>query len=249
MTEERYQRELVEVARPYWAAEAEITRRFFANKPAKEDWIYYLKAAVYKELNPVIGYGPTEGYACGLHMEFRELVDRFDRLDRDVDRRAFYDALKMMTEEFHHYVVLAEVLEYLLGRKLTPEDPVQLSEDKKLNEMRRAYVELGEECLKRAMGLTEGGGSSTFREGAKLKGGEIEDRIASAMKVIYVDEKDHYEEAAMAAARAVRSEDDLARMKEAIREVSIQRVAMRNEMFRDPMTQDEIDGVVAKNAS
>ena len=249
MTEERYQRELVEVARPYWAAEAEITRRFFANKPAKEDWIYYLKAAVYKELNPVIGYGPTEGYACGLHMEFRELVDRFDRLDRDVDRRAFYDALKMMTEEFHHYVVLAEVLEYLLGRKLTPEDPVQLSEDKKLNEMRRAYVELGEECLKRAMGLTEGGGSSTFREGAKLKGGEIEDRIASAMKVIYVDEKDHYEEAAMAAARAVRSEDDLARMKEAIREVSIQRVAMRNEMFREPMTQDEIDGVVAKNAS
>ncbi len=81
-----YEAELIAVAQPFWNAEAEITRRFFAGKPSREHYLRYLKAAVYKELNPVIGYGPTTGYANGLHMEFATLVGRFDGLDRDVAR-------------------------------------------------------------------------------------------------------------------------------------------------------------------
>ena len=58
-----HEAELIAVARPFWDAEAEITRRFFAGKPGREHYLRYLKAAVYKELNPVIGYGATTGYA------------------------------------------------------------------------------------------------------------------------------------------------------------------------------------------
>ena len=238
---------LIAAAKPFWDAEAEITRRFFAGPPSRDDYIHYLRSAVYKELNPVIGYGPTDGYANGLHMEFCDIVERFRGLDGEIDRRDMLGALKMMTEEFEHYVVLAEVLEFVLGRKLTQDDPRQLPEDATLNEMRRRYVESGDPCLVAAMGLTEGGGASTFREASKLSGGALEEKLAGAMKLIHDDEKDHYEDAAADAARAVRTDGDLARMKHAVREVSIQRVRMRNEQFRFQMSDAEIDALIAEN--
>ena len=238
---------MIAVAKPFWDAEAEITRRFFAGPPSRDDYVRYLRSAVYKELNPTIGYGATDGYANALHMEFCDIVDGFRGLGTGVDRRDMLASLKMMTEEFEHYVVLAEVLEFMLDRKLTADDVHQLPEDKKLNDMRRSHVESGDPCLVAAMGLTEGGGASTFREASKLSGGELEDRLAGAMKIIHTDEKDHYEDAAVAAAEAAKSADDLERMKRAIHEVSVQRVMMRNEQFDYQMTDQEIDTLLADN--
>ena len=238
---------LVAAARPFWEAEAEIARRFFAGPPSREAWIRYLRSAVYKELNPTIGYGPTDGYANALHMAFAEIVEGFRGLDAGGDRRRMLGALKTMTEEFEHYVVLAEVLEFALGRRLTEGDAVQLPEDRRLNDMRRSHVESGDPCLAAAMGLTEGGGAGAFREAARISGGALEDRLAAAMRIVYDDEKAHYEDAAAAAAECVRSADDLARMTRAIREVSIQRVRMRNEQFDFQMTDREIAGLAAAN--
>jgi hypothetical protein len=68
--------------------------------------------------------------------------------------------------------------------------------------------------------------------------------IAKAMEVIYQDEKNHYKEAAREAARAVNNRQDLQRMKKAIREISQQRIHMRNEMFRQPLTSQEIKNCV-----
>ena len=79
-----------------------------------------------------------------------------------------------------------------------------------------------------------------FREGRKLKGGRLERMIARVMEVVYQDEKNHYKEAAREAARVLQNERDLARMKKAVHEVSLQRVYMRNEMFKEQLTSDEI---------
>ena len=239
--------QLIAVAKPFWDAEAEITQRFFGGRPSREAYIRHLRSAVYKELNPTIGYGATDGYANALHMEFCDIVDGFRNLGAVTDRREMLASLKMMTEEFEHYVVLAEVLEYILGRPLTEDDVGQLPEDRKLNDMRRGYVQSGDPCLVAAMGLTEGGGASTFREGAKLSGGEIEDRLAAAMNIIHTDEKDHYEGAAAAAAEAVQNWADLKRMKSAIREVSVQRVIMRNEQFDHQLSEKEVDTLIMNN--
>ena len=232
--------QLIAVAKPFWEAEAEIARRFFAGRPSREAYIRYLGSAVYKELNPTIGYGPTDGYANALHMAFCGILEDFPRLGAGADRRAMLTSLKMMTEEFEHYVVLAEVLEFVLGRPLDEKDIGQMPQDRKLNEMRRRYVESGDPCLVAAMGLTEGGGARTFREAAGLSGGAIEERLAAAMRIVHADEKDHYEDAAAAAAAAVGSAEELERMKRALREVSIQRVRMRNEQFDFPMTEREV---------
>lgn len=237
-----YAEALVELAKPYWDTEAELTRRFFASRPSKEVWIRYLKAAVYKELNPVIGYGSTDGYACGLHMEFSALVDRFRSVDDGLDRRAFHGRLEQMTEEFMHYIVLAEVLEDLLGRKLQREDPEQLPEDDKLNRMRHHYVNDDNTAVRAVMELTEGGGTATFREGAKLTGEAFETRLAAAFKVIADDEDGHVDHAAADLKDVVTTEDDFDAARSALLAVSMQRLHMRNEMFSHPMTAAEIDG-------
>ncbi len=59
---------LIDAAWPYWEAEAEIATRFYATA-APEDHVFYLRAQLWKELNPV------DGYFNGLHRELAALVE------------------------------------------------------------------------------------------------------------------------------------------------------------------------------
>jgi len=227
--------ELIRTALPFWETEAQITRRFFNGKPSREDHIFWLKAQLWKELHPV------DGYFTGLQKELSQLVALFPKIDKDIDRHRYHHLLEQMTQEFNHYVLMADALEYLLGHPVSAEDTFQLPQEKKLAELRRRYANSGSAVDKAAVLVTEGGGARMFREGRKLKSGRLERMIAKAMEVIYQDEKNHYKEAAREAARAVKRRQDLARMKKAIREISRQRVYMRNEMFREPLTSHEIE--------
>ena len=228
------ERELIRTALPYWETEAHITRRFFNGKPSREDHIFWLRAQLWKELHPV------DGYFTGIQKELSQLVALFPRIDKDIDRHRYHYLLQQMTQEFNHYVLMADALQYLLGHPISAEDTFQLPQEKKLAELRRGYANSGSAVDKAAVLVTEGGGARMFREGRKLGGGHLERMIAKAMKVIYQDEKNHYKEAAREAARAVKSRPDLLRMKKAIREISQQRVHMRNEMFRQPLTTEKI---------
>jgi hypothetical protein len=231
---EDVERELIGTALPYWEAEATIVRRFFKNKPNREDHIFWLKAQLWKELHPV------DGYFTGLQKELNNLAASFPEIDKTVDRHRYHSLLEQLTQEFNHYVLMADVLEYLLGHPVSADDTFQLPQEKRLGDMRRSYANSGSAVDKAAVLVTEGGGARMFREGRKLRGGRLEKMIASAMDVIYQDERNHYKEAAREAARAVRNKLDLARMKRAVHEVSLQRVYMRNEMFKEPLTSKEI---------
>lgn len=229
----QYELELIRTALPYWETEAKIVRRFFKRRPSREEHIFWLRAQLWKELHPV------DGYFSGLHRELMRLAEIFPLVDREIDRHQYSFQLEQMLQEFNHYLVMADILEELLGRKVSPEDTIQLPEEKKLQEVRKRYTEASE--IERAAVLfTEGGGAAMFREGRKVKGGSLERKIAKAMDLIYRDEKDHFREAARQAARLIRNEKDLEKMKQAIREISLQRVRMRNEMFKEPLTEKEI---------
>ena len=235
------ERELIGTALPYWEAEATIVQRFFKRKPTREDHIFWLKAQLWKELHPV------DGYFTGLQKELSNLVASFPEIDKTINRHRYHSLLEQLTQEFNHYVLMADVLEYLLGHTVSAEDTFQLPQEKKLGDIRRGYANSGSAVDKAAVLVTEGGGARMFREGRKLKGGRLESMIASAMEVVYQDEKNHYKEAAKEAARAVRNKQDLARMKKAVHEVSLQRVYMRNEMFKEPLTSDEIKSCLASH--
>jgi hypothetical protein len=226
--------ELIATALPYWETEAAIVRRFFASKPSREDHIFWLKAQLWKELHPV------DGYFTGLQKELNSLVASFPEIDKTIGRHQYHALLEQLTQEFNHYVLMADVLEFLLGHPVSASDTFQLPQEKKLGDVRRAYANSGSVVDKAAVLVTEGGGARMFREGRKLKGGRLERMIAAAMEVVYQDEKNHYKEAAREAARAVGGKRDLARMKKAICEVSLQRVYMRNEMFKESLTSAEV---------
>ncbi len=232
---DRHRRERTDpAALPYWETEALITRRFFKAGPSPEDHIFWLKAQLWKELHPV------DGYFTGLQKELSRLVALFPKIDKDIDRHRYHHLLEQMTQEFNHYVLMADALEFLLGHPISAEDTCQLQQEKKLGEIRRGYANSGSLVDKAAVLVTEGGGARMFREGRRLRGGRLERMIAQAMEVIYQDEKTHYKEAAREAARAITNRRDLQRMKKAIQKVSLQRVYMRNEMFREPLTSQEI---------
>jgi hypothetical protein len=229
------QKELIRTALPYWEAEAQIARRFFHGQPSRDDHIFWLKAQLWKELHPV------DGYFTGLQKELSQLVALFPKIDKDIDRHRYHHLLEQMSQEFNHYVLMADALEYLLGHPISAQDTFQLPQEKKLAELRREYANSGSAVDKAAVLVTEGGGARMFREGRKIKGGPLERLIAKAMRVIYQDEKNHYKEAAREAAQAVKNREDLKRMTRVIREISRQRVYMRNEMFREALTREEIE--------
>lgn len=235
----RTEQYLIDVAYPFWETEAEIARRFFGGKPTREQHIYWLKAQLWKELHPV------DGYFSGLHRELANLVEMFPQVDRTVDRHHYHGLMEQMVQEFNHYVLQADILEYLLGRRIGADDTSQLPEEKALGELRRSLVS-GSAVEKAAVLVTEGGGARLFREGRKLKGSVLERKIASAMDVIYQDEKNHYRTAAREAASAVADKRDLKVMKRAIERVSLQRVRMRNEMFQHPLSDEAVEHCVAK---
>lgn len=233
-------RTLIGAAWPYWEAEAEIARRFFDGKPNRDDHIFWLKAQLWKELHPV------DGYFSGIHKELSRLAALFPRIDHDLDRHHFAAQLKQMLEEFNHYVLFADIFEHLVGRKLDPAELIQLPEEKRLGDLRRRYAGSGSPLDRAAVLFTEGGGARLFREGARITGGELETMIARAMRVIYDDEKDHFLEGAREIAPLIASPEDEARMMAAIIDVSRQRVAMRLEMFRHPLTADEVESCIAR---
>jgi len=230
---------LIDIAYPYWELEAEIARRFFRSQPSKEKHTFWLKAQLWKELHPV------DGYFSGLHMELKKIVAMFPEVDKTVDRHQYHFLMEQMTQEFNHYVLQADILEHLLGHSIGPDDTFQLAEEKQLGNVRRKYV-AGTKVQKAAVLVTEGGGARLFREGRKLKGTPLARRIAAAMDVIYRDEKDHYKQAAQQAAACVKTKRDLATMGKAIREISLQRVLMRNEMFQTGMAMKELKQAVEK---
>lgn len=230
---------LIDTATPYWDAEAEIARRFYKTaKPA--DHAYYLRAQLWKELNPV------DGFFNGLHRELTKAVADFPKVGRTIDRHDYLFLLEQLVSEYNHFVLLADILEHVQKRKLTKRDLKQLPEEKKLGDIRRRYVTKGGAIGKAAVGFTEGGGSALFRVGARLKGNKINQMTAKAMKVIWDDEKDHYIEQAKIAAKLIKTKKDMAAMQKAMVDVSLQRVWMRNEMFREPMTKEELERFIAR---
>src|ERR1051325_5511991 len=226
--------DLIRAALPFWETEAKIVRRFFNSKPTREDHVFWLEAQLWKELHPV------DGYFTGLQKELNDLAARFPEIDKTIGRRKYHALLEQLTQEFNHYVLMADVLEYLLGRPVSADDTFQLPQEKKLGDLRRGYTHSGSEAERAAVLVTEGGGARMFREGRKLKGGRLEKMIAAAMEVIYRDEKNHYREAAREAAGAVQSKSDMARMKRSIGAVGLQRFNMRNEMFKEPLRPEKV---------
>ena len=68
---------LIDIATPYWDTEAEIARRFFKTA-TPEKHAFYLRAQLWKELNPV------DGFFNGLHRELTKAAEKFPKVGKSI---------------------------------------------------------------------------------------------------------------------------------------------------------------------
>lgn len=234
------------LAESYRRAEAEIVKAYFAKRRSKQEHLHWLKAQGYKE-------------HAAIHPLLKLLSTFYLRFDGEVDRREFEEIAEKLAEETKHARLVMDLLEEIGGKKLRPRDLVWLPEDKKLARVRARYSKTyaallhgsrtpsdkemrrkDEELERAAVTLTEGGGGALYEVCVRLKKGAIERKIAAAFREIHRDEVDHKNAGARNLALLVRRGGDFDRAAEIIRQVSSQRLRMRNEQFGFPLSERKL---------
>ncbi len=194
----RAEARLLDVIARYTAGEAEVVQAYFA---AEHTTAEHLEALLRQ---------------MGRELQTRQRLDRAVRmnagLERTADRHDFVDILEHIADELKHYALLADVAEWLVGRKLTPEEamkyevsaigdpsaPVEMLHHPLLPEasamielVRRARTEHGDAFANAVVRMSEGGGGGAFQVAAELRGDEYRERLAAAMRTILRDELGH----------------------------------------------------------
>ncbi len=174
-----YVRSLEKLAGKYRSAEAEVVKAFFRKPRAKGDHVNWLKAQAFKEhsaIKPLLG----------------ALTRLLPHLDKGVDRHQYEELGEKLAEEMKHARLIMDLLEEIIGGKITPKDLPWLLEDKRLARIRGRYsktyagllhgseaitsreiLRKDEDIERAALTLTEGGGGALYQVCSRLKGGVI----------------------------------------------------------------------------
>lgn len=248
---ERAYTELHAIRAQFSAGEAEVVREYFERPHASEENLDVLLRQMGREIQAA--------------NRLRMAADMFDQLEVSVDRRQFANYLEHIAEETEHYVILADLAEWVAGRKLTAEEarryevfaryepgsnPVKrantlLPEANRMMEVSRALVdELGFERGNPIARLTEGGGAGAYIECMRLSGDEFRDRLAAAMRRILEDEIHHGPARLRGFAENwVRSEDDLDTAKRWLAAYMAQHLRVRNEIWNFPLSPERLAAI------
>jgi hypothetical protein len=232
---------LTKLAAAYRAAEAAIVNAFFAKPRGKHDHLRWLRAQGFKEYSAI---KPI----------FTALAKLYPEIDRAIDRHDYEELTEKLADETKHARLVMDLLEEIGGKKITAKDLLWLPQDKKLAKIRARYspsyatllhgsgkisakeIRRRDERIERAaITLTEGGGGALYRVCSKLKKSGAERKIAKVFHEILLDEVGHKDSGGRALAPLVKSQAAFARAAQIIREVSGQRLRMRNEQFGFPL--------------
>jgi hypothetical protein len=225
--------ELVEIASPYWAGEYEVVNTFFSRPRTAQEHIRWMRAQCWKEF-----WGTLDGEPNSITWRsLEELRELYGQLADPKARHKFLHVAEEMYEEFHHYSALADILDDLEGRHVPPEELESAAEDRKLTELRTRIAQTEGELGSFVNKFSEGGGSSMYKAGMEIKGGELEQRIAAAFHVIFDDEIGHMQTGAEGLRRIIKTPEQWDKCKQLVRDVHRQRVRMRNDMFGNPLSE------------
>ena len=241
-----YFRGLNTLAQAYRAAEVKIINAYFARPRRKSDHIRWLRAQAFKE------------YAA-IRPTFTALAKLYPEVDRRVDRHDFEELTEKLANETKHARLVMDLLEEISGKRVTFGDLLWLPQDRKLARIRAKYSKdragilsgskkiiatraktRREEIERAAVALTEGGGRALYKACSKLKRQGIEGLIASVFKEILLHKVAHKSPGDRSLASRITDEASFQRAAKIIREVSSQRLRMRNEQFGFPLTDDEL---------
>jgi len=242
----RYVKRLTQLARAYTAAEEAVVRAFFSKRHWKSDHLRWLRAQAFKEYSAI---KPI----------FTALAKLYPEIDRGIDRHDFEELTEKLADETKHARLVMDLLEEISGKKVTFADLLWLPEDRKLARIRARYsksyatllhgagtirakeIRRQDEDIERAaITLTEGGGGALYAVCRKLKKKGVEAKIARAFAQIHRDELQHKNSGERLLARLIKADASFARAARIIREISLQRLRMRNEQFGFPLSDNHI---------
>lgn len=241
-----YVKRLAQLAHAYTAAEEAIVRAFFARPRKKSEHLRWLRAQAFKEYSAI---KPI----------FTALAKLYPEVDRRIDRHQFEELTEKLADETKHARLVMDLLQELVGRKVTFADLLWLPQDRKLAKVRGRYskslasllhgngaiqakeIRRRDETLERAaITLTEGGGGALYRVCSQLKKPGFEKKIAGVFREILADEMAHKEAGARSLDALVVNDRAFKRAARILCEVSSQRLRMRNEQFDFPLTEDKL---------
>ncbi len=224
-------RDLIDLAAPFWAGEAEVVQRYFAGPRSDEADLYWLRAQAFKETRHLRALPP-------------EMQEQYWTSGTIPDHPEGPEETGKLAEEMKHFELIAALIQSLSGRRAVLEDLPLLEEERKLQELRAPY-RAGTEFERTLVDFTEGGGGSMYEMLTRVEGGEFERRIAAAFRVILADEVIHGPGQIHELARLSRDEATWQRAGEMVVAIGKQRLRMRNEMFSFPLDERRIAEIEA----
>lgn len=246
--QDRAARDLRAIVDGYAAAEAAVVRAYFDRLHSTEENLDVLLRQMGREIQAV--------------NRLPHAAEMFEGLEITVERHDFADLLEHIAEETSHYVILADLAEWLADRKLGPDElrkyeicarwfpdlPPQkqsnplLPDASRIMELSRVIVE--KVGLQRAAALTrlsEGGGGGAYAECARLAGDPFRERLAAAMHRILSDEMEHGPGHIDDYANTwVRSEAELEEDHRWLQTFMAQHVRVRNEIWNYPLSAERL---------
>ncbi|MEW6269238.1 MAG: hypothetical protein AB1689_08080 [Thermodesulfobacteriota bacterium] len=222
--------ELVALAAPSWAGEAEIARTYLAHHRSVAGDARFLAAQAWKETRLVRALPPERRAEC-----FATAV---------VDDHPEGAPPIKFAEEVKHYRLLAGLLEELTGEPVTLDRLRELPAETRLQELRAPY-RAGTPLERAVVNFTEGGGGAIYAVLAELGETPFDRRMAAAFREILDDEVFHGPAEIQNVARHASRPDDWRHAADLVRRICRARLDMRNEMFGFPLADARLDEIAA----
>ena len=229
--------ELTRYASRYWAGEAEVARAFFGQPRTGEEHLRWLRLQAYKELQPRPG---------GIIMRLIDTLKAdYPLLEHGRGRSDFLHTIQFLEEEFRHYLLFADVIDYITGGHVTPEElgNFEYPAEHELRTFRAGLADEHGDLARFASSFCEGGGASLYYEGMLVGGDPLSDRIAVACKGVHDDEVGHAAHGAARLTEAATSEEEWVLAREMVMAISRKRVRMRNEQFGFPLPEARLQEI------
>lgn len=246
MTVDSRLKQLIELAAPYWAGEAEVVRTYFTSaKRTRDTDLQWLARQCFKEF---WGSGVSKYDRGGVILgQMKTLLAEGLDIDVTVDRYEFLDALEGLKAEFSHYCAFADIYDALRPENVPRLNPQMLEswpEEDTLTRLRYSHQDQHGAVGMRACKFTEGGYCALFAEGRARKGkGDVDDKIADACAIVYEDEFGHMLAGIANIGQANLSDADWQVMGELVVAQMQLRIRMRNAQFGLPISEQRIAAI------
>lgn len=246
---------LINAVAPYWAGEREVFINYWESPiRTRETDCKWIACQCSKEFWGSGLYPLDKGLFLG-PLEY--LIDAYPKIDQEIDRHDVLEAVQVLSTEFLHYSVFADVYDSLAESSQQKINPHLLQhswpEDLQLAELRFAHKRENSKLGARATSFTEGGYCTLFSEGMKLKNHTEKDNphakanalIAVACSKVYDDEYGHMIKGIVGLEKEKLTDNEWSLLERMSIEQLKSRILMRNSQFSYPLSEIRIQELLA----